>query len=77
MSNPNYRRCYRPKKARELAEKFNLSVRTVQRWWAMPRAEYEANSYSRTKPWEHFGISRRTWYNRGKPMPNVNVEEKS
>jgi hypothetical protein len=31
---------------------------------AKPRAEYEAQSLSRTKPWEAEGISRRTWYRR-------------
>jgi len=31
---------------------------------AKPRAEYEANSISRKKPWLAFGISRRTWYRR-------------
>ncbi len=34
-----------------------------------PRAEYEAQSASQTKPWERFGISRRTWERRGKPQP--------
>jgi hypothetical protein len=29
-----------------------------------PRAEYEAASLSRTKPWLALGISRRTWYRR-------------
>jgi len=28
-----------------------------------------ALSATRTKPWEQLGISRRTWYNRGKPSP--------
>jgi hypothetical protein len=28
---------------------------------AVPRAEYEANSLSATKPWEELGMSRRTW----------------
>jgi hypothetical protein len=31
---------------------------------AQPRTEYEANSLSRTKPWEAEGISRRTWERR-------------
>lgn len=31
---------------------------------AKPRAEYEANSASRTKPWIAAGMSRRTWYRR-------------
>ena len=31
---------------------------------ALPRSVYEANSKSRTKPWEAEGISRRNWYYR-------------
>lgn len=31
---------------------------------AKPRAEYEANSANRTRPWEAANISRRTWYRR-------------
>jgi hypothetical protein len=31
---------------------------------ARPRAEYEANSLARAKPWEAEGMSRRTWYRR-------------
>ncbi|MBN9039851.1 MAG: hypothetical protein J0H38_01070 [Rhizobiales bacterium] len=34
---------------------------------AIPRAEYEANSFSRTKPWEAVGMSERTWRRKGKP----------
>lgn len=34
---------------------------------AMERAKYEANSISKTKPWEALGMSRRTWYRAGKP----------
>ena len=59
----------RRKTAREIAEKVGLSIRTVQRHISRPRAEYLANSISRAKPWEAFGISRATWYNRGKPAP--------
>jgi hypothetical protein len=29
---------------------------------AKPRAEYEADSINRTKPWLEAGVSRRTWY---------------
>jgi hypothetical protein len=37
---------------------------------ARPRAEYlEANSLTRTKPWEAKGISRRTWYRRRGTSP--------
>lgn len=34
-----------------------------------PRAEYLATSLTRSKPWEFFGCSRRTWELRGKPPP--------
>ncbi|WP_210241925.1 hypothetical protein [Bradyrhizobium elkanii] len=36
---------------------------------AVSRAEYEAASAARNKPWEALGMSRRTWYRHGKPMP--------
>ncbi|MWR36333.1 HTH domain-containing protein [Helicobacter pylori] len=65
------RRGKRPIKARELAERFNISIRTVQRAWSQPREEYLANSLMRLRPWEKLGISRATWYRRGKPMPEV------
>ena len=55
--------------AREMGEKFNLSTRTIQRIFSQPREEYENNSISRAKPWEDMGISRATWYRRGKPSP--------
>jgi predicted transcriptional regulator len=53
--------------ARELAEKWGVSPQTVRRYIAQPRAEYEAQSVERAKPWEALGISRATWYRRGKP----------
>lgn len=53
--------------AREIAEKCGLSIRTVQRHISRPRAEYLANSLSRSKPWEALGMSRATWYRQGKP----------
>ena len=36
---------------------------------SQPREEYLANSLMRSRPWEKLGISRATWYRRGKPMP--------
>ncbi|WP_172763576.1 HTH domain-containing protein, partial [Neisseria gonorrhoeae] len=57
--------------AKELAKRFGCSTRTVFRAWSQSRADYLAeNSISRDNPWEHFGISRATWYRRGKPMPS-------
>ncbi|QND14269.1 hypothetical protein HB775_10560 [Rhizobium leguminosarum bv. trifolii] len=37
----------------------------------LSRADYLANSFSQARPWEAFGISRRTWERRGKPMPDA------
>jgi predicted transcriptional regulator len=53
--------------ARELAEKWGVTPRTVQRYIAQPRADYEAQSLTRAKPWEGLGMSRATWYRHGKP----------
>jgi len=33
------------------------------------RKQWLANSTSRTKPWATLKMSRRTWYRRGKPVP--------
>ena len=64
------RKTKRPMSAREMAAKFKVSERSVRKWWSQTREDYLAeNSISRDKPWEHLGISRRTWYRRGKPMP--------
>lgn len=57
----------RKKTAREIAAKLDVSERTVRRYIALPRTEYEANSISRAKPWEVLGMSRATWYSKGKP----------
>ena len=37
---------------------------------ARPRSEYEANSLSKTKPWEQLGLSRARWYRIGRPAVN-------
>ncbi|MGI0525978.1 hypothetical protein [Rhizobium giardinii] len=36
---------------------------------ALTRIEYLEKSHSRSRPWEFFGVCRRTWENRGKPEP--------
>ena len=70
------RKTKRPMSAREMAEKFKVSERSVRKWWSQTRADYLAeNSISRDKPWEHFGISRATWHRRGKPMPSETQQE--
>lgn len=48
------------RKSRERAAKLTKA----RKKGAKPRDVYEANSISRTKPWEAEGISRRTWYRR-------------
>jgi hypothetical protein len=60
-------RAKRPATAREMAERFNCSISTIMRAIAQPRAEYEAKSLARSKPWEALGMSRATWYRKGKP----------
>ena len=68
----------RPIKAREIAEKFGCSIRTVYNFWSQSRTDYLAeNSISRDKPWEKLGISRATWYRRGKPMPSETVQQET
>ena len=54
--------------AAELAKKFGCDPRTVRRYIALPRAEYLAQSMTRSKPWEALGMSRTTWYRKGKPL---------
>lgn len=62
----------RPMTAKAMAAQFGISVRTVQRVFAQPRAEFLAeNNAAREKPWAALGISRRTWYSRGKPTEPV------
>jgi predicted transcriptional regulator len=56
--------------AKEIAKKWGVSVQTVRRYIALPRAEYEANSLTKSKPWEALGLSRATWYRHGKPQAN-------
>ncbi|TRJ55939.1 helix-turn-helix domain-containing protein [Salmonella enterica] len=71
MAYPKLKNTKRDVTAKELAKRFGCSTRTVFRAWSQSRADYLAeNSISRDKPWEHFGISRATWYRRGKPMPS-------
>jgi predicted transcriptional regulator len=54
--------------AREIAERWGVSVQTVRRYIAQPRGEYEAKSLTKAKPWEALGVSRATWYRHGKPQ---------
>ena len=71
------RKTKRPMSAREMAAKFNVSERSVRKWWSQSRADYLAeNSISRNKPWEYFGISRMTWYRRGKPNHPLRINMK-
>ncbi|GFL91385.1 HTH domain-containing protein [Neisseria gonorrhoeae] len=71
MAYPKLKTPKRDVTAKDLAKRFGCSTRTVFRAWSQSRADYLAeNSISRDKPWEHFGISRATWYRRGKPMPS-------
>lgn len=53
--------------AAALAKRLGVNIKTVYKYTAVPRDEYEANSISRAKPWEAMGMSRATWYRKGKP----------
>jgi transcriptional regulator with XRE-family HTH domain len=55
------------KTARELAERLGISISTVQKYTSIDRAEYEAQSLTKAKPWAALGVSRATWYRHGKP----------
>jgi hypothetical protein len=55
--------------AAELAKRLGVNIKTVYKYTAVPRVEYEANSLARAKPWEALGMSRATWYRKGKPEP--------
>ena len=60
--------------ASELAEKWGVHTSTVRRHVAQPRAEYLAQALTRSKPWEALGMSRATWYRKGKPaLPSVSA----
>jgi hypothetical protein len=48
---------------RKIQRRAREHVRRRQRG-AQPRADYEASSITRGRPWEALGISRRTWYRR-------------
>ena len=64
-----------PAEAKALAHERKLAAQSARREAARaakgckPRHQYEAESAEKTKPWLALGISRRTWYRRGKPTP--------
>lgn len=41
----------------------------------IPRAEYEQRSASNQKPWEQLGMSRATWYRKGKPKVETEMRQ--
>jgi response regulator of citrate/malate metabolism len=71
---PANRQTYRPRTAREMAEKVGCSPRTIRKYWAIPRAEYEANALTKSMPWAAVGMSRATWYRHGKPTQQPTKE---
>jgi hypothetical protein len=52
---------------RREARKYQRLVMRRRLKGAKPRAQYEAQSISRAKPWESLGMSRASWYRAGKP----------
>lgn len=63
--------------AKSLAKRLGISERTVQKYTSIPRAEYEANALTHSKPWADLGMSRATWYRRGKPTQQPEKEAQS
>lgn len=53
--------------ARREARKYERLIVRRRLKGAKPRAEYEAQSLSRTKPWTALGMSRAAWYRARKP----------
>ena len=58
--------------AAELAKKMGVNIKTVYKYTAEPREKYLANALARSKPWEIVGMSRATWYRKGKPLKPEN-----
>lgn len=78
MTYPKLKTTKRDVPIKELAARFGCSTRTVARAWSQSREDYLAeNTISRDKPWEKLGISRATWYRRGKPMPSETVQQET
>lgn len=59
--------------AKDLAKKMGVNVKTVVKYTSQPRADYIANSISRAKPWEALGMSRTSWYRKGKPTAHPDL----
>jgi len=60
----------RPVTAKEAALKFGVNPRTVRAYIAQPRDQWMSeHALTRSEPWRSLGISRATWYRRGKPAP--------
>jgi hypothetical protein len=62
------------RKARRRARDRALKEARRRAVGAKLRAEYEANSLSRNKPWERLSMSRRSWYRAGKPLPGGSAD---
>lgn len=58
------RRLRRPKPMSFFMTETGRSARTIRRYVAEPREDYEARSISHAAPWRAEGVSRATWYRR-------------
>ena len=61
---PEGRRRPRAISVQSLANKVGVSARTIRRYAARSRQEYEAESLERSAPWDIEGVSRATWFRR-------------
>ncbi len=63
------------RKRRRRAQQRQRMERLRRARGAVAREQYEESSASRLKPWEAFGVSRRTWERHGKPVPPGTVTQ--
>lgn len=57
----------------EIAKRLGVHPVTIRRLVSLPRTQYLAESITRAAPWEELGISRATWYRKGKPTSKKNT----
>jgi hypothetical protein len=60
--------------AKELAKRLGVNIKTVFKYTAVPREQYEANALTKSMPWAALGMSRATWYRHGKPTQQPTKE---
>jgi len=60
------KRMVRPRPMADFVSAAGRTPRTIRRYVAEARADYEGRSISRARPWAALGVSRATWYRKRK-----------